>query len=229
MADRGIMFSAPMVLALLAGRKTQTRRLATSPLARASVGDRFWVRESFAAEELSRPPVQRAATAKERALLKRTHVTALDEEDGRDVLRFAADQAIGQIDNSMEGGERWGAAFHYGCKDGARPAGLVGRTIPGIHMPRWASRLTLVVTGVRTERLWQLSEGDAIAEGVVQEASGQWLPHEAWEAGVSFLSACGAYAALWDSLRPAEGQRWQDDPEVLVLSFDVHQFNIDKL
>lgn len=46
MADRPIMYSAPMVQALIAGRKTQTRRLATSPLARARPGDRLWVREN---------------------------------------------------------------------------------------------------------------------------------------------------------------------------------------
>jgi len=48
MTDRGIIFSAPMVQALLAGRKSQTRRLASSPLARALPGDRLWVRERFA-------------------------------------------------------------------------------------------------------------------------------------------------------------------------------------
>ncbi|GAA3266069.1 hypothetical protein [Sphingomonas yabuuchiae] len=48
MTDRPIIFSAPMVRALLTGRKTQTRRLASSPLARCAVGDRLYVREAWA-------------------------------------------------------------------------------------------------------------------------------------------------------------------------------------
>lgn len=48
MVDRPIIFSGPMVRALLAGRKTQTRRLASSPLARCAVGDRLYVREAWA-------------------------------------------------------------------------------------------------------------------------------------------------------------------------------------
>lgn len=48
MTDRPIIFSGPMVRALLAGRKTQTRRLASSPLARCVIGDRLYVREAWA-------------------------------------------------------------------------------------------------------------------------------------------------------------------------------------
>ncbi len=48
MTDRGIIFSAPMIRALFADTKTQTRRLATSPLRRANPGDRLWVRECYA-------------------------------------------------------------------------------------------------------------------------------------------------------------------------------------
>jgi len=56
--DRPIIFSGPMVQALLAGRKTMTRRLATSPLRKCQPGDRLWVRESFSSSDPG--PVYRA-------------------------------------------------------------------------------------------------------------------------------------------------------------------------
>lgn len=85
-AEHPVIFSAPMVRALLAGEKSQTRRLARSPLARAVPGDRLWVRENCRAEEL---------------------------DDGRDGVRYAADGAWRPIENTPEAGEAWVALFHY--------------------------------------------------------------------------------------------------------------------
>ncbi len=145
MTDRGIIFSAPMVHALLAGRKSQTRRLASSPLARALPGDRLWVRESF-------------------ALM-----------DGATLYR--ADTPTESI--------RW--------------------TTP-LHMPRKLSRLTLTVTGIRLERLHEISESDADAEGV--------------EGGVA------GYAALWEDLHGASS--WETNPKLVVVTFEVRRSNIDR-
>ena len=84
--------------------------------------------------------------------------------------------------------------------------GCDGRMRPSIHMPRWASRLTLEVTGVRVERLQDISEEDARAEGVC-------LPE-----GQTFLSAPRFFAELWESIN---GKRapWKSNPLVWVVSF----------
>ncbi len=164
------MFSAPMVQALLGGRKTQTRRLATSPLRRVQAGDRLWVRETFA--------------------------TTND-------LAMSTNDVIWRAD---EGNADW--------PHGWRPA---------IHMPRWASRLTLQVEAVRVEPLHALTDSDAEAEGVVWESAdppfyyvpGIW-PHSITGVEISD-GAAASYRKLWEYLHG--GASWQANPDVLVLSF----------
>lgn len=84
-----------------------------------------------------------------------------------------------------------------------------------IHMPRWASRITLEVTDVRVERVQEISEADAIAEGLTHGNAHQvgktfWYPghHEDPRA---------AYAELWNSIN-GEGS-WDANPWVWVVSF----------
>lgn len=232
MAERPIIFSAPMVRALIDGRKTQTRRLASSPLRRCEVGDRLYVRETVAAEELSLPPTRRKATAREQALLARTVVVVCDEMDGTDGLRYAADDAWIGIANSQEAGEAWSDLFHYSQKGGARPKGLRGKWVPSIHMPRWASRLTLIVEAVRVEPLQAISDRDAIAEGILplleRAPERGWLDYIAGdlERGVTPVAS---YQSLWASLHTDDGQRWDDNPNVLALTFRVELGNIDQV
>lgn len=180
MRERPMLFSAPMVRAILEGRKTQTRRVVkpqpTGALAArgrtacpcGQPGDRLWVRE--------------------------TH---------------AVYQAHGQ---HREDGERWGpwgglpttvspdrtqVVYYREGFDRCDP----GRWRPSIHMPRWASRITLEVTGVRAERLHDITEADAVAEGA---------------------STAGPFAVyhfmdLWTSINGAES--WNGNPWVWVIEF----------
>ena len=113
-AERPILLSGPMVRAILDGRKTMTRRLATSPLAKCQPGDRLWVRETWQVPALC--GVQYRAT-----------------------------------DSAPIG--------HW------RPT--LGPWRPSIDMPRWASRITLEVTGVKVERLPDISEEEAFANPAV--------------------------------------------------------------
>ena len=105
-------------------------------------------------------------------------------------------------------------------------------------MPRWASRLTLLVSDVRVQRLQEISEEDAMAEGVEQRlvgcADGQerhlWfgVPH------VGHENARGAFFDLWDSLHNPRGLCAEDapagvaaNPWVTPLTFAVERRNID--
>lgn len=93
---------------------------------------------------------------------------------------------------------------------------------PSIHMPRWASRLTLHITDVRVERLQDISEEDAKAEGVESPAypaaDGGWIAYDdgKWADG---------FAALWESIHGAGS--WDANPWLWVISFRVIKQNID--
>jgi len=101
---------------------------------------------------------------------------------------------------------------------------LTGRKLvpwkPSIFMPRWASRITLQVESTRIERLQDITEDDAKAEGCpgcVQEVRVNGSP-----AAPGYLSGVYRYAALWNSIngkRP--GCSWKDNPWVYVFSFSV--------
>lgn len=203
MTDRPILFSAPMVRALLDGRKTKTRRMIKARgdcclfdgswsdsyvldhgnaewrarSIRFAVGDRLWVKETWRAHR---------AYDQYRPGLIGTESRIWYEADGRD----NCDQH--------------------------------GKGRPSIFMPRWASRLTLAVTDVRVERLHKISEADAQAEGVdrlVMDDSG------AFYAGFPEGTYRCGFAGIWTHINGAEA--WEANPWVVAVSFDVIKENID--
>lgn len=166
MKERQILMNGEMVRAILAGRKTQTRRLVAErhmPLVMGAAlatlleacpfgqpGDRLWVREAFC-----------DATA---------------GVEGRILYRADGDDAI-----------QWR---------------------PSIHMPRWASRINLEITGVRVERLKNISPDDCISEGAWSiEDRELGRGHEAVE----------AFRSLWESIN-GDGS-WAENPWVWVVEF----------
>lgn len=189
MTDRPIIFSGAMVHALLAGRKTQTRRLASSPLARCVVGDRLYVREAAAVASIFSDVVE----VRYQASARQSHT-----------------EFVEQVPVSHAPGAKvtWPAYR------------------PSIHMPRWASRLTLTVTDVRQQPLCSLTEADAAAEGPVQIAAGWHVPGTDLP---PMPTAAGAFARLWSSLHQADGECWMDDPDVVALTFTVTAGNIDRI
>lgn len=217
MTDRPIIFSAPMVRALLAGRKTQTRRLATSPLRRVEVGDRLYVRESI-------------------------RVWPEPASDDCEIT-YLADDRRWQTGPCSHGMPDEALAPYFKMLDNARAAGKAA-VRPSIHMPRWASRLTLIVEAVRVEPLQAISEDDAIAEGVERgehpitgEIDG-WQDYSIHHAGphkgkrhphaiVPWKSAALSFQSLWETLHGMEG--WQDNPDVVALTFRVVRDNVDQI
>lgn len=82
---------------------------------------------------------------------------------------------------------------------------------PSIHMPRWASRLTLRVTGVRVERVQDISDADARAEGIVLPSHTCTMYDGIYRDG---------YKVLWDANNAKRGHSWASNPWVWVVEFE---------
>lgn len=192
--DIPIIYSGPMVRALIENRKTMTRRLAwrpsgksmgvpgvtdkakASPWQYVKPGDRLWVRENFAPR--------------------------LDEEKPNPhYAKYRADNGHGQTPcDPMD--------FHSYPR----------KWTPSIHMPRWASRLTLIVESTKIERLQDISESDAMDEGagpILVPPDGGGAPH------------VEGFIHLWQSLHGPGS--WDDNPWVVAIRFRVIKANVDQL
>lgn len=94
---------------------------------------------------------------------------------------------------------------------------------PSIHMPRWASRITLEITGVRVERLQDISEADAKAEGItVLPLQNVDDPSAWWQSSPGENQArtpIASFRNLWDSINAKRGYSWESNPWVWVIEF----------
>jgi hypothetical protein len=204
--ERPILFSGPMVRAILDGRKTQTRRVAKHPLfleakrvcsykqqsefdlifeddsgaivlcPYGKPGDRLWVRETFFPVHTVKHEPKFAAVIPE--------------------ILYRADYEDREPDRSVIAPHHWK---------------------PSIFMTPALSRITLEVVSVRVERLQDISEADAIAEGVEQVGGGRyWLGAPGL---VPSGTAAQAYYELWESINGAGS--WPKNPWVWVVEFQL--------
>ena len=217
MKERPIIFSCQDVRAILDGRKTQTRRVMKPQpslgfLARGIVdvvpqyplqnGVRFFMRDGMS-ELVSCPYGQPVDRLWVRETLELDCDLGWVYQSGGDSVPVDADEAV-----------EW-------CI--SRPA--LRTVVPSIHMPRWASRITLEITGVRVERLQDISEADAKAEGVeaVPHTAGEWMSDDVvattrvGKHKVTFDTYRTAFARLWNSIN-GDGA-WDSNPFVWVISF----------
>jgi len=227
MTDRPILFSAPMVRALLDGRKTQTRRvLKPQPPEWATVCSAIFPPQGlFQWSEAEHDPTRPLKRWPEGHALRIRFGNA-DRLWVRETFSFHhAWSGVAPRDVVLD------SAVYYWA-DGNPTEGDWTRPKPGIHMPRWASRLTLTVTDVRVQRLTECSEADALAEGVVQARDGQFIvpgvAHPSKDFGeLSRVTAREMYAALWDVINGSGS--WLANPWIVALTFTVERRNIDAL
>ncbi|MDI6026762.1 hypothetical protein QBK99_11225 [Corticibacterium sp. UT-5YL-CI-8] len=120
----------------------------------------------------------------------------------------------------------------YEADIGGELEAATGKFRQGMHMPRWASRITLTVTDVRVQRLQEISEADAIVEGCFKgKASGRVFANamSMHLGGDEWANARDWYADLWDSLNAKRGYGWDANPWVVAITFTPIFGNIDQV
>lgn len=230
MADRPILFSGAMVRALLVGRKTQTRRVFDFhglekvvefvPVGTDKTGRRIFEMKDRFGRAVTRPAgkhfVDYHWTAPfavgDRLYVREAHALVPS-------TAYRMSEGVRQTINPSDPYE---AAIYRLGWERSKP-----RWGPGIHMPRWASRITLIVTDVRVQRLQEINEADAIAEGVESDSDG-WRDYQ-MPATQCCGSARDSFRSLWGSLNEARGYGWEANPWVVAVTFTVHQRNINEM
>lgn len=221
MADHPILFSAPMVRALLDGRKTQTRRIMKPQPVQSDNGS--WHVFNSGGGVVGVPTEMVPDCAAEYARYDRG-----DRLWVREAWRcngWATDVAT--IFYRASEGDGYTAMCEQYPVDGKDPLRITATWRPGIHMSRWASRLTLIVTDVRVERLQDISEEDAIAEGLIETRTGRWWYSADHRNAPGSCNPVTAYSCLWDQINGAGS--WDDNPWVVAVTFDVIKQNIDEV
>jgi len=213
MKERSILFSSPMARAILEGRKTMTRRVikldefseSTTPGYDFAFRKRGLWHDVRLADMLNPPrrnyPVACPyGTIGDRLWVKETHHVrdaGYVDGTGRDIVYKADDED-----------------FPYGWT-------------PSIHMPRWASRITLEITGIRVERVWDITRDDAMDEGVERvdpysitpdlppgmQAAWKDYSRHGWVSSPVF-----SFRTLWDSINSKRAP-WASNPWVWVIEF----------
>ena len=233
MMDRPIIFSGPMIRALLDGRKTMTRRvLKPQPNSGPNgemvhLGGNSWGLSDgiLSGEWNTYAPGDR--------LWCREAITRFDKGTCDQWVWYRAGNNFG---GDYMADHRWikehfpeqGENEEWRAAEG--PAGGKPYNVPSIHMPRWASRLTLTVTAVKVERLQDISEEDAQAEGVerLKSRRGYYSAQHGRAAvrfGVYHDYAKEAFEDLWTSIHGPGA--WEANPWVAAITFTVERRNID--
>jgi hypothetical protein len=221
---RPILFSAPMVRAILEGRKTQTRRVVKpQPVIVCGDGDHAFYPEiegCFAHRDTPNGPniytfcpygkPGDLLWVRESGWQSEGRFFAYDATQG--IARCSDDDNGHYIQVSPEEAGSWDTSDWKYCG---------WKRTPSIHMPRWASRITLRITDIRVERVQSISERDASREGLetrVRDGYTEWCDGrpEGW-----FNYPQIAFCGLWDSINGGKpGASWAENPWCWRVSFE---------
>lgn len=203
MREHPIIFSAPMVRAILEGRKTQTRRVV----------------KPQPADDIHLAKFPNPTFIGWKSSLRHSHGNETSHTCPYGVPgdRLWVRESHRLVDFEITG-DRASCAIEY-LADGARGERIFDHTEtlmsehcnvrPSIHLPRALSRITLEITGVRVERVQDISEADACAEGISYA--------EAMEMGDSYAAG---FRQLWHTIHAAEGPNgWDANPWLWVIEF----------
>ena len=219
MKERPILFSSPMVRAILDGRKTQTRRVCKGQRELSNVhdfqldrcpfgqpGDRLWVRETWRIGAWDQDAGCVALDYSADGFARREWIQVPDNDLFLKLWQQSCDDAYAAGLHPFDGFFKW--------EPGQSPC----RWRPSIHMYRWASRITLEITGVRVERLNDISDADAKFEGASFH-DGLGVGHSGWrhDFGDVHADARSSFARLWESINGAGS--WNANPWVWVIEF----------
>lgn len=217
MKERPILMSAPMVRAILDGTKAQTRRIVRGAPSRVFWNQIVMNGNGWWCDEHGRPVRCPYGQPGDRLWVRETWQAFFDDE-------VPADRPRGPRHTMGIPARPDRKSFVFYKADGpgpVHPDGYAAQWCPSIHMPRKYSRITLEITDVRVERLQEISEADAIAEGVDR------FPGCTRDDDTAAFSRIGPvdfdsypiarYAALWESINGAGS--WDKNPWVWVMEF----------
>lgn len=224
-----------MVRAILDGRKTQTRRVLKPqfPPQVDRVGFTCFHPRGWCAGRASSEPGAEWHRKLRYAIGDRLWV--------RETWGINHDDYMAAIPKARPADVRDDQMIYFATEDDAEICNDMPRR-PSIHMPRWASRLTLTVTDIRIQRVQDISAADAIEEGLAicaKDSVPTWkygLPDrdglpgaddDGWQWQDWCVDPRNAFGKLWNSINAARRYGWNDNPWVVALTFTAEQRNID--
>jgi hypothetical protein len=214
MRERGIIFNAEMVRAVLEGRKTQTRRIMKDQPEvipqESEFGDPgFWIPWNEGKTMVRNKDMRIACPfglKADRLWVRETFRVHSRATDVATLVYRASER------------QSWTQQTHRVPVEHCNKPVSPENWTPSIHMPRWASRITLEITGVRVERLQDINVEDVVAEGVKTLGGEMWGPKWWIDAPKATINdALLKFSIMWSKIYGEES--WQANPWVWVIEF----------